>query len=501
MKIWWRQQESLFAAGVFLVMLVAHFISRDADLTLAYSQAARFKEAGVPYNYFLNSLCPVLLLFAVPATLLITLNSWLIPRFAGHRHRVLLIISFLLASWFILSAGFSLFHLSKYQYLAVHEGSAEFQLESRKNGVTMGNIAMLIYSLYLGFRESMIMWLERTQDQSPFRIMVCNRITLATFAYLFIMISGITFGLFKSDGAAILYLFVFLPVIIICLMNVYLILPRLSSKDYPLFKKLLKLAIVPAILTFSVWMFYTLSTGHSKPQYPVILFIILYVIATPLSWLFYIQQREKINSLLNLEKKLGRATADLAFLRSQINPHFLFNTLNTLYGTALQEQATRTASGIQRLGDMMRFLLHDNHRDTIPVIREVEYLQHYINLQSLRIANTQGIRIETSISDMNCDHSIAPMLLIPFVENAFKHGISLTKPSYVMIKLYCDEKGIYLDVVNSRHTNKENTSEEGYSGVGMENVKQRLALLYPNTHSLKIHEDDAAFEIHLFIRL
>lgn len=501
MKIWWRQQESLFAAGIFLVMLVEHFISRDSDLTLAYSQAARFKEAGVPYSYFLNSLCPVLLLFAVPATLLITLNSWLIPRFAGHRNRVIIIISFLVASWIILSAGFSLLHLLQFEYLVSKVGNAELRLESRRNGVAMGNIAMLIYSLYFGFRESMIMWLERTKEQSPFRIMVCNRITLITLAYLFIMVSGITFGFFKSDGAAILYVFIFLPVIIICLINIYLILPRLSTRSDPFFTSLLKLAIVPAVLTFSAWMFYAMSTGHSKPEYLFGLFIILYVIATPLSWLFYIQQREKINDLLNLEKKLGKITADLAFLRSQINPHFLFNTLNTLYGTALQEQATRTASGIQRLGDMMRFLLHDNHRDTIPVIREVEYLQHYINLQSLRIADTPGIRIETSISDMNCDHSIAPMLLIPFVENAFKHGIRLTKPSYIMIKLYCDEKGIYLDVVNSRHTNKEHTSEEGYSGVGMENVKQRLDLLYPNMHSLKIHEDDAAFEIHLFIQL
>jgi hypothetical protein len=347
----------------------------------------------------------------------------------------------------------------------------------------------------------MILWLERTKEQSPFRIMVCNRISLIAFAYLFLMIFGVTFGFFRSDGAAIAYLFIFLPIIIICLLNVYLLFPGQHAKKIPLYKTILRLSIAPAAISFTAWLFYAIMTGHSKPEYLALLFTIIFLGATPLSWLFYVQQREKINSLLNLEKKLGKTTADLAFLRSQINPHFLFNTLNTLYGTALQEQATRTAGGIQRLGDMMRFLLHDNHRDTIPVIRELEYFQHYINLQSLRIAEAPGIRIETSISDMNCDHSIAPMLLIPFVENAFKHGIRLTKPSYIMIKFYGDEKGIYLDVVNSRHPNKDNTSEEGYSGVGMENVKQRLELLYPGAYSLKIHEDDAAFEIHLFIRL
>src|SRR6218665_96524 len=501
MKIWWRQQESFFAIGTFLILLIHQFVSSDPDLSIPYSQASKFREAGVTYNYFLHSFCPIVLLFGIPATLIVTINAWLIPRYAHHRHRVVITLSFLIATWIILTAAHSLHYFLRYNFLIKQLGAAEFRSEARRHGVALGNISMIFYVLYFGLRESMIMWLERTKEQFPFRVMVCNRISLTTFAYLFIMILGVMFGSFRSDGVAIVYLFILLPIIIICLINIYLIFPGLESSPIQFYKKILRLTIAPSVLIFTAWMFYAMLTGHSELKYLLLFFIIIFLVSTPLSRLFYIQQREKISSMIGLEKKLGKTTADLAFLRSQINPHFLFNTLNTLYGTALQEQATRTAGGIQRLGDMMRFLLHDNNRDTIPVIREIEYLQHYINLQSLRIAEAPGIRIETSISEMNCDHSIAPMLLIPFVENAFKHGIRLTKPSYIMIKLYCDEKGIYLDVVNSRHPNKENTTEEGYSGVGMENVKQRLELLYPNAHSLKIHKDDAAFEIHLFISL
>ncbi len=94
--------------------------------------------------------------------------------------------------------------------------------------------------------------------------------------------------------------------------------------------------------------------------------------------------RSQKNEVLTLEKALGRSSANLDFLRSQINPHFLFNALNTLYGTALQEQAGRTSEGIQKLGDMMRFMLHENTEEKIHLSKEVGYLQNYIALQRLR---------------------------------------------------------------------------------------------------------------------
>jgi sensor histidine kinase YesM len=222
----------------------------------------------------------------------------------------------------------------------------------------------------------------------------------------------------------------------------------------------------------------------------------------PLSWVIFRFQRERLSSLLALEKDLGKKTADLQFLRSQINPHFLFNSLNTLYGLALREAARDTASGIQQLGDMMRFILHENQRDSIPLKRELEYMRHYITLQEMRIAKVDGIRIETSIDESNCDHFIAPMLLIPFVENAFKHGIRLSTASFIKIRLYCDLTHVYFDVVNSLHALSGSQAEEsGASGIGLDNVKKRLELLYDKRYSLHIHKDDSAFQVHLQIRL
>jgi LytS/YehU family sensor histidine kinase len=228
--------------------------------------------------------------------------------------------------------------------------------------------------------------------------------------------------------------------------------------------------------------------------------LILLVIAIPVSWLLYLQQKEKL-ATLQLKKDLGKTTADLAFLRSQIHPHFLFNTLNTLYGTALQENATRTAEGVQRLGDMMRFLLHENHRDFIPLNREIEYLQNYIALQRLRIAQSAGITFETTIHACSRDFQVAPMLLIPFVENSFKHGIRLTSPSFIKIHFNCDDKGIYLDVVNSLHPKRTYEGMSEHSGVGLQNVQQRLQLIYPGKHSLLIQQDDTTFKVRLHISM
>ena len=128
-----------------------------------------------------------------------------------------------------------------------------------------------------------------------------------------------------------------------------------------------------------------------------------------------------------IETQLATSYASLQKLRSQINPPFLFNALNTLYGTALSGNLANTAEGIQKLGDMMRFMLHENMQDSIPLSREAEYLRNYISLQKLRIPSESGIEINDHISEGCESQMIAPMLLIPFVENAFKHGISLNE--------------------------------------------------------------------------
>jgi two-component system LytT family sensor kinase len=205
--------------------------------------------------------------------------------------------------------------------------------------------------------------------------------------------------------------------------------------------------------------------------------------------------------LYSLKTELGQSNANLHFLRSQINPHFLFNAMNTLYGTAIQEHAERTSEGIQRLSDMMRFMLQENMQEKIQLAREIDYLNNYINLQKLRTDTSPAINIETDIHDSESVLQVAPMLLIPFVENAFKHGISFRQPSHIKVALEIKEFTLYFDVYNSKHTRLDSDPEKDKSGVGLDNVKQRLKLLYANKHELIIRETAKEFFVHLTIQL
>jgi LytS/YehU family sensor histidine kinase len=224
-------------------------------------------------------------------------------------------------------------------------------------------------------------------------------------------------------------------------------------------------------------------------------------ITVPVTWLLY-KRFMKGNEELNvLKKELGQSTANFDFLRSQINPHFLFNALNTIYGTALQEGAERTSEAVQKLGDMMRFMLQENMQDKISLTREIDYLNNYISLQRLRTDSNPNIMLETEIQDRENIFQIAPMLLIPFVENAFKHGISFREPSVIRISLEVKNNTLYFDVFNLKHARTENDPEKDKSGVGLENVRQRLQLLYPHKHELTIRDTTNEFFVHLTIQL
>lgn len=242
--------------------------------------------------------------------------------------------------------------------------------------------------------------------------------------------------------------------------------------------------------------------GRNSEETLYINLLTQFFIVIPLSRNIYAGRRtKKDEEIKTLKTELGKSDANLTFLKSQINPHFLFNALNTLYGTALQENAGRTGEGIQKLGDMMRFMLHENIQDKILLSRDIDYLRNYIILQKLRISSTPDITIEAQIEDPEADLMITPMLLIPFVENAFKHGISRLNPSHIKVTLQTSGNTLYFDVHNSIHIKQANDPEKGQSGIGLENVKQRLTLLYPDRHELIIRENAKEFFIHLTLQL
>jgi len=287
--------------------------------------------------------------------------------------------------------------------------------------------------------------------------------------------------------------------VLLILFHFYYLIPFLPRKKFwtkryfsNLIPTVLVLGFIASLATDLIW-----PNWFEFIPFFIMLFLYSVFMAAPFSWYIYKNHYDKVFLL----SQLGVFQANLGLLRSQINPHFLFNTLNSLYGTALQENAERTSEGIQKLGDMMRFMLYENNQDTISLSREINYLKNYIELQKLRIAESSEIVIDVEIEESFSDLQIAPMLLIPFVENAFKHGISFQEYSYIKISLQVLENRLLFTVNNSVHPQNQTITDEQKGGIGLENVKQRLSLLYSNKHDLIIRNNSKEYFVHLTLTL
>lgn len=233
-----------------------------------------------------------------------------------------------------------------------------------------------------------------------------------------------------------------------------------------------------------------------------IVFICLLFLQSPVQWFVLKRMARNNTELFSLKKELGQTIANLDFLRSQINPHFLFNALNTVYGLAIQEKAETTGESIGKLGNMMRFLLHENTQSKVTVNKDLSFLNDFIDLHKLRIGEISNIKIETSITEeVDGNLEIAPMLLVPFVENAFKHGVSINRESFIKIQLEVKSTMLYFNVINSKHDRPSESTYINSNGIGLNNVKQRLQLIYPLKHKLRITETQSEYDVHLVINL
>jgi sensor histidine kinase YesM len=194
--------------------------------------------------------------------------------------------------------------------------------------------------------------------------------------------------------------------------------------------------------------------------------------------------------------KLGAKESELNLLKSQVNPHFLFNSLNTLYATALTENAPKTAESIAKLASLIRYMQEDINKDFIPLQNEIKYLQDYIAIQKLRCAVEPEVEIDFENFE---NHSISPGLLIPFVENAFKYGIDPSRLSKLKISVVCDNTKITFECINSYDENYKTYYKEQGFGIGIENAKQRLKLVYPKKHTFEIVKENGNFSIKIVI--
>ncbi|WP_315816481.1 sensor histidine kinase [Paraflavitalea speifideaquila] len=209
------------------------------------------------------------------------------------------------------------------------------------------------------------------------------------------------------------------------------------------------------------------------------------------------------NSLIISEKQKKaleneRLNAELNFLKLQINPHFLFNTLNSIYSQA-HLKSEQTEYSILKFSQIMRYVLYDSTTEKIPLTRDLEYIRNYIDLQKLRIS--KNITIQYEVSGVTNDLLIAPLLLITFIENAFKHGISYSSPSAIDIRIGVIGTDLSLTVGNTIIRKPMPVGEISGGGVGLVNARRRLDVLYPGRYLLDISDNNSIYVVNLKITL
>ena len=188
--------------------------------------------------------------------------------------------------------------------------------------------------------------------------------------------------------------------------------------------------------------------------------------------------------------------SELALLRNQVNPHFLFNVLNNI-DTMVYPHSTEASDAIVKLSAIMRYMLYESDTDRVDISKEIEYLRSYVDLQKMRLKSTENISFQVNVS--NPHEKIAPMILIPFVENAFKHANTTGEELKIAISLTEVENEITLVVCNSFDPHLQNEKDQT-GGIGLSNVRKRLQLIYPNSHSLNITEANMEYQTTLTIK-
>ncbi|MGL5890517.1 MAG: sensor histidine kinase [Bacteroidia bacterium] len=312
-----------------------------------------------------------------------------------------------------------------------------------------------------------------------------------------------TYQVMKSTNQNPEFLFlapiVTFTIILICIFyfNYYFLIPRLLFNGRRLTYVLSCVGVL--VFVFSV-PFIISNVFHFEPEFEnpqmktarpfaftnlLLLFLMAFISSIGLATNNRLKQAEK-----------EKLTAQLAYLQAQINPHFLFNTLNGIYAVSIAT-SPRAAEMVEKLSGMMRYSLNHTPQEMVDLNQEAEYIENYIELQKIRFG--ESVKLISDIETRGKHYQIAPMLLIPFVENAFKHGVNAEEDSYINIRLAVIDNVLQLDVFNNKVKLDLSTHEE--SGLGINNTKNRLQLIYPKKHSLMIKDTETEFAVTLQIQL
>lgn len=301
---------------------------------------------------------------------------------------------------------------------------------------------------------------------------------------------------FKITNALLLTVF-YMTIVYFNLL--YLIPEYLSQKK--IFRYILLLLVSLLIATpIRTFLFYIKFHNHPDLQIEIIenqaeqyfasLFIVM--VSTVLKILSdWMRHQRKLRDLTTQNLQ-----SEIRFLRSQINPHFLFNTLNSLYALTLKKDDTAPTIVLQ-LSDMMRYMLYESNAEKVPLEKEIHYIKNYLELEKLR----QGDKTEINfnLSGEVDDQTITPLLFIPFIENCFKHGVNKSvEKSTVELNLEVRKGRIIFNIKNSKPEDAiPEEPEFRIGGIGLNNIRRRLNLLYPGKHHLEIHDKSEEYIVNL----
>lgn len=222
----------------------------------------------------------------------------------------------------------------------------------------------------------------------------------------------------------------------------------------------------------------------------VLVAILLFAVGAIVKLVTEWYKNEKIKAQIETQK----INTELSFLKAQLNPHFLFNSLNSIYSLA-NKKSDHTTDAIVTLSELMRYMLYETNKSSVPLNNEIDYIKNYISLQTLRLKDSSGVRFNVR---GNLDYTIEPLLLISFIENAFKYGTDYTGKTNINIQIIIEEKKLFLNISNYISLNEKSKPS---SGIGLKNIKSRLNLLYPNSHTLQIEESDELYMVKLMLKL
>jgi hypothetical protein len=299
--------------------------------------------------------------------------------------------------------------------------------------------------------------------------------------------------------------------LIIFLVNVYVLVPQLLLKKRYLYYFAGVLTLLFLVVTFSIIIQpgappQGVSDGF-RPDLPlpgqkspfmvfvdnIIISILILGAGTTIKLMSKWLSEEKLRK--DAEKE--QLKTNLALLRHQVSPHFFMNTLNNIH-TLIEIDSDKAQDAVARLSTLMRYLLYDSAQSTIELKKEIEFIRSFISLMQLR--HSEEVEVTILIPDQVPDIKIPPMLFISLLENAFKHGVSYPQKSYIYFELQFDETTLTCIIKNSKHKIAANYQGE-YSGIGLDNIKESLKLLYGDNFQLNIIDKESEFEVDLKIPL